>query len=207
MIYPPSGTICGKVLFETSRKLSAKASKYTRPRNLAQFELFYRLHVETRKRQGVPVQNRLFFDNIHAHAISRGLGMIVLARYRGRVIAGGLYVHFGRSALYKFGASLEEYSAVRPSNLVMWEAIQRYGKMGIGTLSLGRTEIDNLGLVQYKNGWGCKPRTLRYFSWNSEEYQQRTWWKMAASFSRPILRKMPSPLLRVIGRVLYPHVG
>ena len=73
---------------------------------------------------------------------------------RRRPIAASVYFHFGKAAIYKYGASDKRYQHLRPNNLVMWEAIRWCIQDGYTSLSLGRTDLDDEGLRQFKNGLG-----------------------------------------------------
>ena len=66
---------------------------------------FYKLHVRTRRRHGVPPQPRSFFINIQRHLISSGFGFIVLVECQKGPIAAAMFFKLGRHAVYKFGAS------------------------------------------------------------------------------------------------------
>src|SRR5262249_25288035 len=66
---------------------------------------FYQLHVQTRRRHGLPPQPASFFLSIYEHIIKPGLGFIVLAQRGSRPVAGAIFFCFGKNALYKYGAS------------------------------------------------------------------------------------------------------
>ena len=84
---------------------------------------FYRLHCLTRRGHGIPPQPFYFFEEIYKHIISPEHGFVVLARYNSKPIAGAVYFHFGRKAVYKYGASNRKFLHLRANNLVMWTAI------------------------------------------------------------------------------------
>ena len=85
---------------------------------------FYRFHVRTRRRHGLPPQPISFFLNIHDLIIKPGLGFVVLAQQGRTPVAAAVFFHMGKKAVYKFGASDERHQDLRGNNLVMWEAIQ-----------------------------------------------------------------------------------
>src|SRR6266478_206149 len=68
-------------------------------RNRQVIDDFYRLHVQTRRRHGLPPQPASFFLNIYEHLIKRGLGFIVLAQHGPRPIAAAIFFRFGKNAL------------------------------------------------------------------------------------------------------------
>ena len=98
---------------------------------------FYRLHVQTRRRHGLPPQPASFFLNIYDHIIKPGLGFIVLAQRGSRPIAAAIFFRFGKNALYKYGASDKKFQELRANNLVMWQGIQFLARNGAEKLHLG----------------------------------------------------------------------
>jgi hypothetical protein len=168
---------------------------------------YYRLHCITRKDHGLPPQPFIFFKNIYEHVISQGLGKVLLASYRNEIIAGTVYFHFGKKALYKYGASDKRFQHLRANNLVMWEAIKWYCLLGYKILSFGRTEPKNKGLMQFKAGWGTEERNLKYYKFNlkNESFVKGT--SNQNHIYTQIFRKMPVSLLTMLGNVSYKHIG
>jgi hypothetical protein len=170
-------------------------------------EEFYRLNCMTRKLHGLPPQPFYFFKNIYDHIISRDLGMIVLASYKEKHIAGAVFFHFGDQAVYKYGASDREYQELRANYLVMWEAIQWYSKGGYGTLCFGKTGADAAGLRQYKTGWGAKENIVKYYRYDLEKECFTGNCSAANDRYYKIFNKMPIPISKIAGLMLYRHVG
>src|SRR4029077_10536505 len=119
-------------------------------RNRQVIDVFYRLHVQTRRRHGLPPQPASFFLNIYEHIIKPGLGFTVLAQRESCPIAAAIFFRFGRNALYKYGASDKRFQELRANNLVMWQGIQFLARNGAEKLHFGRTEQENEGLRRFK---------------------------------------------------------
>jgi hypothetical protein len=90
--------------------------------------------------------------------------------------------------------------------LVIWEAIKWYARNGFMSLDFGRTEPENEGLLQFKRGWGIKEKTIKYYKYNfakeafvGDHHRPKTSYKF--------FKKVPSPLLNLIGSLLYKHVN
>jgi CelD/BcsL family acetyltransferase involved in cellulose biosynthesis len=125
-------------------------------------DTYYALHVRTRQRQGVPVQPRRFFGLIWDRLLERGLGTLLLAYSGTTPVAGAVFLHWNRAVTYKFGASDPAYWALRPNNLLFWEAIREACGRGDRVLDFGRTELENQGLREFKSGWGAREEPLVY---------------------------------------------
>jgi hypothetical protein len=168
---------------------------------------YYALHCLTRRKHGAPPQPWSFFAAIQRELLSQGLGWVGLARRRGRVIAGAVFVHLGKNAIYKFGASEEDSLEWRGNNLLMWQAILRYARLGFEVFHFGRTSLSNAGLRRFKLGWGAREELLAYFKY---DFRRRTWVADAdrsAGWQAALFRRLPLPVNRWIGARLYPHLA
>jgi hypothetical protein len=168
---------------------------------------FCRLNALTRRDHGLPPQPRRFFQNAYDHILSKNLGFIVLASFRGAAIAANVFFHFGDQLIYKYGASDRACRHLRVNNLVMWEAIKWGCDHGCKTLCFGRTEPDNEGLRQFKAGWGAREYPIKYYRY---DLKQNAFIK-APIVIRPIYNKifgkLPIPALNLMGGIFYRHMG
>lgn len=169
-------------------------------------QTFCALHSQTRRRHGLPPQPARFFRHIHRCMLDRGLGFVALARCRGRAVAGAVFLQFGHKAVYKYGASIGDSSPVRANNLVMWEAIRWLAAQGCRHLDLGRSSLDNEGLRRFKRGWGAQERLISYCKY---DLRQDTFVKdqdRSRGWHTAVLARLPVPVLRWLGAILYPHL-
>jgi len=176
-------------------------------RSLDSIEEFYRLNLITRKRHGLPPQPFAFFRNVFEHVLSRDQGIVVTASHQGRAVAASVFFHFGRKAIYKYGASEMAYQHLRPNNLLMWEAMTWYGKQGFETLSLGRTELDNPGLLQFKRTWGGQERLVKYHRYDLRKRNYVALRSPASAHFESLFSRFPTSVLRLVGRFFYKHAG
>jgi hypothetical protein len=167
---------------------------------------FYRLHVRTRRRHGIPPQPLSFFLNIYREAIKAGHGFVVLAGSSSKFIAAAVFLQFGKNAVYKFGASNTSYQEFRGNNLVMWEAIRFLMQRGCQLLHFGRTDIENEGLRRFKMGWGTEEELIEYFKFDIEEKAWESNGRDGSGFHNKIFRRLPLVLNRFAGSVIYPHL-
>jgi hypothetical protein len=168
---------------------------------------FHELLARTRQRHGVPVQPFAFFANIHRHVLSQNQGWVVLARLGRSPVAGAVFFHHGRSALFKFGASDESLQHLRANNLVMWAAIQRYAREGFASLDFGRTSLDNEGLRRFKLTWGTSERLVEYVRYGLEMGRFVTAIDGSTGWYNGVFRRLPLFLSRLAGSLLYKHIA
>jgi len=168
-------------------------------------EVFYGLQCRTRKKHGLPPQPLTFFLNIHRHILSHNMGMVILARYQGRPVAGSVYFNFGDKAIYKFGASDETHQDLRGGNLVMWTAIKECVRRGAKRLDLGRTSMGNEGLRKFKLGWGTAERNIEYVKFDLRKNEFVTGLDDTSGWHTRVFHRMPGLLSRAVGAALYRH--
>jgi Acetyltransferase (GNAT) domain len=175
-------------------------------RNRQAVDDFYRLHVQTRRRHGLPPQPASFFLNIFEYIIKPGLGFIVLARRESRPIAAAVFFRFGKNAIYKFGASDKRFQEFRANNLVMWQGIQLLARTGVEKLHFGRTDCENDGLRRFKLSWNTQEETIDYFRVDPSGRPCLTPIRRDARLHKRIFGRLPLMLNRLAGSILYPHL-
>jgi CelD/BcsL family acetyltransferase involved in cellulose biosynthesis len=170
-------------------------------------ETYYALHCRTRRRHGLPPQPFRFFANIQKHMLAQGLGFIATARWEDKPVAAAVFLHQGRQALYKFGASNYDFQHLRPNNLVVWEGIRQCAARGCERLHLGRTSLANDGLRRFKLGFGAREQEIRCCKYDFRAGRFVTDVDRAEGWFNRIFACLPPPLLRLAGRLLYPHLS
>jgi CelD/BcsL family acetyltransferase involved in cellulose biosynthesis len=168
-------------------------------------EIFYRLHLQTRRRQGIPVQPWKFFDLLATGLIEQGLGFVLLAFKDDECLAAALFLHWQHTLTYKFGASAADGLNLRPNNLLFWTAIRWGCENGYTVFDMGKTDLDNAGLRDFKSGWGAKEIPLAYSFLPAETSQPKTGKLM--SIMKLVIRNSPEWVCRAMGEILYGHFG
>lgn len=167
---------------------------------------FYQLLTLTRRRHGLPPQPYHFFSGL-LPLLAAGRGTVVLARLRGEAIAGAVYLFSGKTVHYKYGASDERHQQVRGNNLVMWRALSTFAQKGFTRLEFGRTSLENDGLRAFKLSWGSRESTCQYFV---RDLSQQRWVEApdrAVGWHTSLFRQLPLPIARLIGNLIYRHLG
>ena len=167
---------------------------------------FYKLHVRTRRRHGVPPQPWSFFVNIQRHLIDAGHGFIVIVRGQRRPLAAAIFFKFGRHAIYKFGASDERLQEFRANNLAMSEAIKNLADGGAEILHFGRTEKENEGLRRFKLSWGATEEEISYARFEMGSGSWKGAQPAGSRLYKHVFRALPASLNRLAGAMIYPHL-
>lgn len=207
---PSAADVFAKFRSSTKRNIKKAAKQdvnVTLTRTPEAMEKFYHLNCITRRRHGLPPQPLSFFRKVFEHIIAAGLGQIALANYHGTTVAAAVFFHFDGEALYKYGASNLEHQALRANNLVMWEGIKWYAENGFRSFCFGKTEPENSGLRQFKNGWGTKESEINYYKFDLKNDRALQNGNQLHGFHNLIFQKMPVPVSRMVGKLLYRHMG
>jgi Acetyltransferase (GNAT) domain len=166
---------------------------------------FYRLNCLTRKRHGLPPQPFFFFRALHKNILLNRQGNIALAHCKNKIIGAFVFLQFGETAFYKYGASDEHYNNSRANYLLMWEAIQKYAQAGSGLFCFGRTESRHEGLLQFKNGWGANQLTINNYLYNFRKKDFVEEDLRTSGFHTIIFKRMPLIMLRAVGTIFYKY--
>jgi CelD/BcsL family acetyltransferase involved in cellulose biosynthesis len=167
-------------------------------------DVFYALHLQTRRKLGVPTQPRTFIRRL-AKVFDSGMGFVGVARHEGRPIAAAVFLVCGTKVLYKYGASDQEALALRPNNVLFADVMRWAAESGHTELDLGRTDLGQEGLREFKLSWGADELPLAYTYAGApppEPGHGRAEEALAA-----IITRTPPVTGRLIGELLYRHAG
>lgn len=161
---------------------------------------YYHLHSLTRRRQGVPVQPRRFFELVWSRMLARGHGFVASAFVDGRPVAAVLYLLHNRRLVAKFRASDPEVRENGAGFLVDWDVMASCCGSGM-VLDLGRTDPGAEGQRRYKTGWGATETPLVYthLADRAPAAPKLTGGGLASH----VIRHSPLWVPRAVGEVLY----
>jgi CelD/BcsL family acetyltransferase involved in cellulose biosynthesis len=125
-------------------------------------DTFYRLHLRTRRRFGVPIQPRRFFRMLWESVIRAGLGSVLIAEASATPVAAEVFLSWNGTTISKFSASDERAWPLRANNLITWHLIKTACELGSRWLDFGRTDAGSEGLRVFKRSWGALEEPLVY---------------------------------------------
>ncbi len=167
-------------------------------------EDYFLLHLQTRKRQGVPCQSKEFFRGLYDNIISKNLGFIGLSFMNKKPIAGGVFLHFNKTITYKYGASDSDYWKLQPNNLMFYEVIRWAVENKFKIFDFGKTDLDNKGLRDFKSGWGATESDLYYSS--IPEQGSGKFKKIILDYCvKPVIKYSPAKVCELTGKYFYKY--
>lgn len=191
-----------KKRIKTAREIGVEV---TLSRSLDELPAFYRLHCETRRRQGVPVQPRRFIEHVWRNVIVPGHGFVITARMHGEPVATALFLLLNRHLIYKYGASDRARWDLGANFLVHWTAIEWACAGGFTSYDLGRTDLGQDGLRAFKAGWGAREYPLVYTHLGSRAPSLER--GLAGAAVAQVIKHSPAVVCRALGELLYRYAA
>lgn len=185
------------------RKAADSPVRYTLGTDVESVRTYFRLHGLTRRRHGLPPQPWPFFLTLQRRVLQPGHGFVATAWVHDRPAASAVFLHHARAALYKFGASDEDFLGLRPNNGVFWEAIRACLARGCETLDLGRTSLGNAGLRRFKQGWGGTERIVSYARFDLTNGRIVPTPDRTSGWTSRVFRRLPAPVANWVGAQIY----
>jgi hypothetical protein len=165
-------------------------------------ESFYSLHLKTRKKLGIPVQPKNFFRLFFEEIINKNLGFICIVEKEGTPLAAGIFAGFGKTLIYKYGASMPSMLRLKPNHLMFWTAISEACSRGFSYFDFGKSDNSGTGLREFKSGWASTETPL-YYSYFPNAPTGRGVIALTENALAKIIRYSPSFVCRIIGELFY----
>ncbi len=167
-------------------------------------DTFYHLLLITRRRHQLPPQPINWFSNL---ARSMGDAMhIRVARKNGAPVAALLTLRHRSNIIYKYGCSDAAFHALGGMPFLFWKLIEEGKATGAECLDFGRSEIENEGLVAFKDKYGTTKRKLTYYRFPQTAKQESRAWG-DSGIARRMFAMLPDGVLSAAGKILYRHIG
>ena len=131
---------------------------------------------------------------------------IRLTRKNGVPIAAMLTLQHRSSVIYKYGCSDERFHSLGGMPFLFWRLIEESKPSGAERIDFGRTDLNNEGLIAFKDRLGANRKLLTYYRYANTARRYK-----AAQWDSRVLREffcsLPDAFFSAAGRVLYKHMG
>ena len=121
-------------------------------------------------------------------------------------IASILTLSYKNTLVYKYGCSDARFHNLGAMPLLFWKAIQEGKQWDAQEFDLGRSEVDNSGLIAFKEHLGAVRSELSYFRLTRRRAPAHSRARRMRVIRR-VFGGMPDALAQLAGRVLYRHMG
>jgi hypothetical protein len=187
------------------RRAERENLAYEEGNSLSLVRKFYQLQVLTRRKHQVPPQPFAWFQNLIACLGERV--RIRVASKSETPLASILTLSHKRTVVYKYGCSNATYNSLAGTPYLFWRAIQDAKQQGAYTFDMGRSDLDNPGLIKFKSHWGALDFPLTYWRCPQSRKNENFAPSRSQKWGGYVLSRLPDNLLILLGRVLYKHIG
>jgi len=157
----------------------------------------------TRARHHLPPQPFEWFQNLVA-CMGKDIS-IRIASKGSQPIAGIMTLDHGKTMVYKYGGSDTKFSNLGATPLLFWRAITDAKGAGMEELDLGRSDLDNPGLITFKERWSAARTTLT--TWRAPAATASSFDHLKTRLAKEMCVWLPDTVLTLAGRYLYRHIG
>jgi hypothetical protein len=189
------------------RKISRaerEALTYEAGRSPLLLQQLYRLLRLTRSRHHLPPQPFEWFQNLVAY-MGKDVS-IRIASKGSQPIAGIMTLDHGKKMVYKYGGSDVKFNNLGATPMLFWRAIKDAKDARMEELDLGRSDLDNAGLITFKERWSAVPATLT--TWRAPAVNASPYFEhLKARVAKELCARLPDKVLTLVGRFLYRHIG
>lgn len=186
------------------QRAEREALEYESGRSEALILRFYGLLLRTRRRHRLPPQPLRWFHNV---VESMGQNLIIrLVSHDHQPVAAMLTLSHKTTLTFKYGCSDERFHNLGGVPFLFWRAIQEAKYQGLSEFDLGRSDLSDFGLVQFKDRLGALKTMLPYWRWPSARNGGvSSRWQL--KIAQAMLSWIPDPMFVASGKFLYRHIG
>ncbi|MGA8762909.1 MAG: GNAT family N-acetyltransferase [Candidatus Sulfotelmatobacter sp.] len=185
------------------RRAEREKLQYEEGASEALLQRFYRLLVMTRRRQGLPPQPVKWFRGLIA-AFGKDLKIRVASK-DGTAVASILTLSHKKTMVYKYGCSDAAFNKLGGMAFLFWRTIQGAKDDGFEELEMGRSDVDNEGLITFKERWGASGTPISYWTYPRQGARFPSAWQK--KLARRVVHRVPDLALETAGKLLYKHIG
>ena len=186
------------------RRAEREGLAYEEGRSEALLGKFYRLLLLTRRRHHLPPQPLTWFRNLLI--CLGGRLKIRVALKDGQPIASILTLRYKHTLVYKYGCSDARFHNLGGMALLFWKAIQEAKQAGLAEFDFGRSDVDQPGLIIFKDRWGTARSTLTYLRHPARDPHSAGARRRMRLAGR-VIAHAPDGVLAMAGKLLYRHIG
>ena len=165
---------------------------------------FYQLFVMTRRRHSLPPTPYRWFHNL-VECLGNNAEIYVAFQNHSPVASLFMLKH-GKKMVYKYGGSNHNVSNLGGTPFLFWKVIENAKSEGLEQLDLGRSDLDNEGLITFKNRLGGRVSPLHYWRLSAKSLPKTSPGWMGR-FAKHALAHSPDALRIQVGNIFYRHLG
>lgn len=186
------------------RRAEGRGIEYEVGRSKQLLRQFYQLQLITRRRHRAIPQPKSWFENL-VECMGDNL-QIRVARKGGNPIAAILTLRHGATVVYKYGCSKQEFHHLGTMPFLFWRLIEETKNSGGQRIDFGRSDLENQGLITFKEKFGTTRRVLTYYRY-PQSVREETFGRCYSPMVRHLFPVVPNICLSTAGKLLYRHLA
>jgi peptidoglycan pentaglycine glycine transferase (the first glycine) len=141
-------------------RLAQRAGVTVREAAEEEYPALYKMYAETSIRDGFVIRSQQYYLEVWKIFKKAGMLSPLVAEVEGKMVAGLVLFHFGRTAWYLYGMSTAQSREKMPNYLLQWEAMRKASEKGCKVYDLWGapdefTDADSMaGVFRFKEGLG-----------------------------------------------------
>lgn len=192
---------------------AAKFGVLVRPaESEVELRTWYGLYLDTMRRNAVPPRPYRFFLALWEILKPQGMMQLLLAEHqkgaKKSIIAGSIFLMFGRTVSYAFSGSNCRDLSLRPNDAIQWRAINDACRNNYRHFDFGEVPEEHHELARFKSKWGAKPaRMYRYYSLapgDSKAVAESS--ERRPSLAETVWRRLPNKATEWISNRIYSYL-
>jgi hypothetical protein len=169
---------------------------------------WYRLYLETMRRNVVPPRPLRLFMAIWKNLAPRGLMRLRLAEQHDgcqrRLVAGSIFLSFGDTVWYAFTGMGDADLSLHSNDLILQDSISNACGTGARWFDLGEVAEEHPELARFKTKWGAQPKNqYRYYSNEQTELDQAKSKSQTRRLFRSVWQQLPLEITARLGDLIY----
>jgi CelD/BcsL family acetyltransferase involved in cellulose biosynthesis len=191
------------------RRAEREQLTYEEGQSESLLDAFYRLLLMTRRRHGLPPQPLSWFQSL---IDCFGEVLKIRVAFKGKLpVAAILTIRNKKILVYKYGCSDARFHSLGGIHLLFWRSIQEAKNDGLHVVDFGRSNLENTGLIKFKDRWGGKRSVLTYFRLSALDQSRGIFSPVGTGrggkAAARVFSHLPDPILSLAGDLVYRHLG
>ena len=167
--------------------------------------LFYNLYINNNKKFGSPSLPLSFFKNLLKILDKNNMLFIC---YKGNLpVSCSLFIYDNDCAYYSYVGVASNQKHETGHRLIIDKAIDFFKQKKIKKINLGKSSKEQKGLIEFKNSFGSKLRSISYYSHQDRNYSLISKRSLYLAFIKFINKSLPRPIYSLFSKVQILFLG
>uniref|UniRef100_A0A832CWU5 GNAT family N-acetyltransferase n=1 Tax=Ignavibacterium album TaxID=591197 RepID=A0A832CWU5_9BACT len=169
-----------------------------------ELKIFYHLELRLRKRLLIPPLPFKFFFNVWQSLKEFNMIHLPVIIKDNIPIATGFILNFKDTFYLEYTAADKDYFNLYPNHKLFFEVIKKAHQMGAKKIDFGRTSLDNISLITFKEKWAAKKEAIYHYHYPNKPIIKKEQNRLKRVLTN-INKHLPDKLFEAEGKILYRH--